>query len=59
MRGGCRTGIELVLNSKVQSVSHQRLTVAGPGGKTEDIPFGAGAAFLAPATSCCGVRLLT
>ena len=37
----CRSGIELVLNSKVQSVSKNRVSVSGPGGKVVDIPFGA------------------
>lgn len=36
-----RSGIELVLNSKVQSVEKNKVTVAGPGGSTVDIPFGA------------------
>ena len=37
----CRSGIELVLNSKVQSVSKNCVSVAGPGGHVVDIPFGA------------------
>lgn len=30
-----------MLNSKVQSVEKNKVTVAGPGGSTVDIPFGA------------------
>lgn len=38
---GCRSGIELVLNSKVQSVAKNTVSVAGPGGQVVNIPFGA------------------
>ena len=39
--GRGRSGIELVLNSKVQSVRKNCVSVAGPGGHVVDIPFGA------------------